>query len=307
MPSSNPVDYGADPCGLRNSAWAINLCLMKAGRCDFPEGSFLIGSTPGVKIINRSRLSNVATFNTSTPHGLVVGELITLYGFTDLTFNFNQLPPPYFNYPYPFGFRVDSVASPTQFTAVVPGADSAFVAEDGWINLVGGGYNSSIILGYAGIAPDPFTGIPFQYLLKDNIAFTGKGAGKTRVRFADHASTKRNDNFGFNIQMIKCTGDYQGTGVVGGPPANNYPGRPVDAVNCKNLKIEGITFDGNYTNNGSKDLEIVSVERTAGINTYNTSYPGLIQTTTPTSYSPPVLPAPSNQSSISQYLSLIHI
>jgi hypothetical protein len=36
MPSSNPVDYGADPCGLRNSAWAINECLIAAGRCDFP-------------------------------------------------------------------------------------------------------------------------------------------------------------------------------------------------------------------------------------------------------------------------------
>ena len=29
----------------------------------------------------------VATFNTSTAHGLVVGEKITLYGFTDPTFN----------------------------------------------------------------------------------------------------------------------------------------------------------------------------------------------------------------------------
>ena len=242
----------------------------------------------------------MATFNTSTPHGLVVGELITLYGFTDLTFNFNQLPPPYFNYPYPFGFRVDSVASPTQFTAVVPGADSAFVAEDGWINLVGGGYNSSIILGYAGIVPDPFTGIPFQYLIRDNIAFTGKGAGKTRVRFADHASTKRNDNFGFNIQMLKCLGNYAGNGVVGAPGA--YPGKPVDATNCKNLKIEGITFDGNYTNNGPRDIKIVSVSRTSGINTYNTEYPALIESTTPTVYSPAVLPAPTNQSAIPQYI-----
>lgn len=280
MPSSNPVDYGADPCGLRNSAWAINECLIAAGRCDFPVGTFLLGSSPGAKIISRFRFNGVATFTTATPHGLVVGEKITLYGFTDGTFNGTGAAQ--------FGFRVDAVVNPTTFTATVPGPNSGLVVEDGWINLIGGGYTSSIVIGYAPVI--------------DNVAFTGKGAGKTILKFADHTSTKRGDTFGFNIQMLKTLGNYLGSGAVGAPGA--YPGVPVNGVNCKNTLIEGITFDGNYANNSVADIEIVSVERTNGINTYNTAYPHFIQSGATPAYTPPVVPAPyTNVSTISQYIS----
>lgn len=280
MPSSNPVDYGADPCGLRNSAWAINECLIAAGRCDFPVGTFLLGSSPGAKIISRFRFNGVATFTTATPHGLVVGEKITLYGFTDGTFNGTGAAQ--------FGFRVDAVVNPTTFTATVPGPNSGLVVEDGWINLIGGGYTSSIVIGYAPVI--------------DNVAFTGKGAGKTILKFADHTSTKRGDTFGFNIQMLKTLGNYLGSGAVGAPGA--YPGVPVNGVNCKNTLIEGITFDGNYANNSVADIEIVSVERTNGVNTYNTAYPHFIQSGATPAYTPPVVPAPyTNVSTISQYIS----
>ena len=134
----------------------------------------------------------------------------------------------------------------------------------------------------------------------NNIAFTGQGAGKTRVKFADHTSTKRGDTFGFNIQMLKCLGNYAGVGVVGAPGA--YPGNPVDATNCKNLRIEGITFDGNYANNGPRDIQISTVQRVAGINTYTTPYPHLIDSSASPSYAPPVSPLPSNVSKISQYI-----
>ena len=280
MPSTNPVDYGADPCGLRNSAWAINECLIASGRCDFPVGTFLLGSSPGAKIIDRFRINNVAIFTTATPHGLVVGEKITLYGFTDSTFNGTG--------PNQFGFRVDSTPTPTTFSATVPGPNSGPVVEDGWINLIGGGYTSSIVMGYAGVI--------------NNVAFTGQGAGKTILKFADHTSTKRGDTFGFNIQMLKTLGNYAGFGVVGAPGA--YPGVPVNGVNCKNTLIEGITFDGNYTNNSVADIKITSVQRTSGINTYNTAYPHFIQSAATPAYVPPVVPAPyTNVSSISQYIS----
>lgn len=280
MPSTNPVDYGADPCGLRNSAWAINECLIASGRCDFPTGTFLLGSSPGAKIINRFRIGGVATFTTATPHGLVVGEKITLYGFTDSTFNGTGAAQ--------FGFRVDSTPTPTTFTATVPGPNSGLVVEDGWINLIGGGYTSSIVMGYTGVI--------------DNVAFTGKGAGKTILKFADHTSTKRGDTFGFNIQMLKTLGNYAGSGAVGAPGA--YPGVPVNGVNCKNTLIEGITFDGNYTNNSVADIKITSVQRTNGVNTYNTAYPHFIQSAATPGYIPPVVPAPyTNVSAISQYIS----
>jgi len=280
MPSSNPVDYGADPCGLRNSAWAINECLIAAGRCDFPVGTFLLGSSPGAKITSRFRFGGVAVFTTATPHGLVVGEKITLYGFTDGTFNGTGAAQ--------FGFRVDAVVNPTTFTATVPGPNSGLVVEDGWINLIGGGYTSSIVIGYAPVI--------------DNVAFTGKGAGKTILKFADHTSTKRGDTFGFNIQMLKTLGNYLGSGVVGAPGA--YAGVPVNGVNCKNTLIEGITFDGNYANNSVADIQIVSVQRTDGVNTYNTAYPHFIQSSATPAYVPPVVPAPyTNVSTISQYIS----
>jgi hypothetical protein len=280
MPSSNPVDYGADPCGLRNSAWAINECLIAAGRCDFPVGTFLLGSSPGAKITSRFRFGGVAVFTTATPHGLVVGEKITLYGFTDGTFNGTGAAQ--------FGFRVDAVVNPTTFTATVPGPNSGLVVEDGWINLIGGGYTSSIVIGYAPVI--------------DNVAFTGKGAGKTILKFADHTSTKRGDTFGFNIQMLKTLGNYLGSGVVGAPGA--YAGVPVNGVNCKNTLIEGITFDGNYANNSVADIKIVSVQRTNGVNTYNTAYPHFIQPSATPGYVPPVVPAPyTNVSTISQYIS----
>ena len=283
MPSSNPVDYGADPCGLRNSAWAINECLFAALRCDFPVGTFLLGSSPGAKIINRVRTGGVATFNTSTPHGLVVAEKITLYGFTDGTFNGTG--------PLQFGFTVLSIPTPTQFTAAVPGADAVLVTEDGWINLIGGGYTSSLVMGYP-----PLTGVI------NNVAFTGQGIGKTILKFADHTSTKRGDAYGANIQMLKTLGNYTGFGVVGAP--GSYAGAPLDSINCKNTIIEGITFDGNYENNSVADTKIVSVQRTNGVNTYNTAYPNFIETKATPAYVPPVVPAPyTNVSVLGQYIS----
>ena len=291
MPSSNPVDYGADPCGLRNSAWAINECLFAAKRCDFPVGTFLLGSSPGAKIINRVRTGGVATFNTSTPHGLVVGEKITLYGFTDGTFNGTG--------PLQFGFTVLSIPTPTQFTAAVPGADTGLVTEDGWINLIGGGYTSSLVMGYP-----PLTGVI------NNVAFTGQGAGKTILKFADHTSTKRGDTYGFNIQMLKTLGNYPGSGVVGAPGA--YAGAPLESINCKNTLIEGITFDGNYANNSVADIKIVSVQRTNGVNTYTVDKPlyapGILDTQfyspPPPAYTPPIVPTPyTNVSAIEQYIS----
>jgi len=284
MPSSNPVDYGADPCGLRNSAWAINECLLAAGRCDFPAGTFLLGSSPGAKIINRIRTGGVATFNTSTPHGLIANEKITLYGFSDSTFNGTGASQ--------LGFQVVSIINPTRFTAAVPGADTGLVTEDGWINLIGGGYTSSLVLGYG--------------LATDNVEFVGKGIGQTTLKFANHTSTKRLDTYGFNIQMIKTLGNYPGNGAVGGVGA--YPGRPVDATNCKNTLIQGITFDGNYTNNSVADIAISSVSRTAGVNTYTTAYPHFITAGATPSYSPPVVPSPyTNVSEINQYISNVTV
>ena len=284
MPSSNPVDYGADPCGLRNSAWAINECLLAAGRCDFPAGTFLLGSSPGAKIINRIRTGGVATFNTSTPHGLVANEKITLYGFSDSTFNGTGASQ--------LGFQVVSIINPTQFTAAVPGPDTGLVTEDGWINLIGGGYTSSLVLGYGNAI--------------DNVEFVGKGIGQTTLKFANHTSTKRLDTYGFNIQMIKTLGNYPGNGAVGGVGA--YPGRPVDSVNCKNTLIQGITFDGNYTNNSVADIAISSVSRTGGVNTYTTAYPHFITAVATPSYSPPVVPSPyTNVSEINQYISNVTV
>jgi hypothetical protein len=290
MPSSNPVDYGADPCGLRNSAWAINECLFAALRCDFPVGTFLLGSSPGAKIIDRVRTAGVATFNTSTPHGLVVGEKITLYGFTDSTFNGTG--------PLQFGFTVLSIPTPTRFTVSMPlpaYPDAPLVTEDGWINLIGGGYTSSLVMGYP-----PLTGVI------NNIAFTGQGIGKTILKFADHTSTKRGDTFGASIQMLKTLGNYTGFGVVGAPGA--YAGAPLDSINCKNTIIEGITFDGNYANNSVADTKISSVQRTNGVNTYNTSYPHFIQPIATPPYTPPVVPTPyTNVSEIGQYISNVII
>jgi hypothetical protein len=292
MPSSNPVDYGADPCGLRNSAWAINECLFAAKRADFPEGTFLLGSSPGAKIIDRVRVGGVATFNTATPHGLVVDEKITLYGFSDATFNGTG--------PGQFGFQVLSTPSPTQFTVSMPSQpDAPLVVQDGWINLIGGGYTSSLVMGYP-----PLTGVI------DNVAFTGKGAGKTILKFANNTSTKRGDTFGFNIQMLKVLGNYIGSGVVGSP--GSYPGVPLNALNCKNTLIEGITFDGNYANNSVADIKIVSVQRTNGINTYTVDKPlyapGINGTQfyspAPPAYTPPIVPPPyTNVSAIGQYIS----
>lgn len=282
MPSSNPVDYGADPCGKRNSAWAINECLIAAGRCDFPEGTFLIGSSPGALIVDRVRVGGVGTFNTAVPHGLIVGEKITLFGFTDPTFNGTG--------PAQFGFEVLSTPTPTRFTLSMPGPgypDAPLVVEDGWINLIGGGYTSSIVLGYVPVL--------------NNVAFTGKGPRKTTIRWANHTSATRGDLFGFNIVMLKTIGSYPGSGIVGAPGA--YPGVPVDAANCKNLLIENITFDGNYNNNSVADIQIISVERTAGVNTYTTAYPHFIGSQATPAFTPPVVPVPySNVSSFNQYI-----
>jgi hypothetical protein len=221
----------------------------------------------------------VATFNTSTQHGLVAGEKITLYGFSDSTFNGTG--------PALFGFSVVSIINPTRFTAAVPGPDTGLVTEDGWINLIGGGYTSSLVLGYGNAI--------------NNVEFVGKGIGQTTLKFANHTSTKRLDTYGFNIQMIKTLGNYPGNGAVGGVGA--YPGKPVDAANCKNTLIQGITFDGNYTNNSVADIAISSVSRTAGVNTYTTAYPHFITTKVTPSYSPPIVPPPyTNVSEINQYI-----
>jgi hypothetical protein len=213
----------------------------------------------------------------------VVGEKITLYGFTDASFNGTG--------PLQFGFTVLSIPTPTQFTAAVPGLDAPLVTEDGWINLIGGGYTSSLVMGYP-----PFTGVI------NNIAFTGQGIGKTTLKFADHTSTKRGDTFGFNIQMLKTLGNYTGFGVVGAP--GSYAGAPLDSINCKNTIIEGITFDGNYANNSVADIKIISIQRTNGVNTYNTAYPHFITPTATPAYTPPVVPAPyTNVSAVNQYIS----
>jgi len=293
MPSYNPVDYGADPCGLRNSAWAISECLNLTGKCHFPVGTFLIGSSPGAKIINRSRTGGVATFNTSTAHGLVVGERITLFGFTDTTFNGPDIGNPATFY----GFRVDSTPSSTTFTATVPGANSGLVVEDGWINLIGGAYTSSILLGYGAAI--------------NNMEITGQGAGKTILKFADHTSTKIFDLYGFNAQMIKTIGTTTGSGVVGA--LGSVKGNPTDATNCKNTLIQGITVDGNYRNNSVADVKISSVQRTNGINTYNSAIPisfpnpyGILtqfSSQAPPAYTPPIPPLYANVGMYQQYIS----
>lgn len=286
MPSSNPVDYGADPCGLRNSAWAINECLLTAGRCDFPAGTFLLGSSPGAKITQSQRTGGYTTFTTATPHGLVLGEKITLYGISVVYIDPATTLPSNLG-PGQFGFQVTAIYSPTSFQVLMPGANTPLAAENGWINLIGGGYTSSLVLGYG--------------LATDNVEFVGKGIGQTTLKFANHTSTKRLDTYGFNIQMIKTLGNYAGSGVVGG--AGAYPGRPVDATNCKNTLIQGITFDGNYTNNSVADIAISSVSRTAGVNTYTTAYPHFITAVATPSYSPPVVPSPyTNVSEINQYI-----
>lgn len=289
MPSYNPVDYGADPCGLRNSAWAISECLNLTGKCHFPVGTFLIGSSPGAKITSRFRFFNVATFTTSTPHGLVVGEKITLYGFTDPTFN--GVGSTY------YGFRVDSTPSSTTFTATVPGPNSGLVVEDGWINLIGGGFTSSILLGYGAAI--------------NNMEITGQGVGKTILKFADHTSTKVFDLYGLNAQMIKTIGTVTGSGVVGVP--GSIIGNPVDATNCKNTLIQGITVDGNYRNNSVADIKISSVQRTNGINTYNSAIPitfyspyGIttqLSSQAPPTYVPPIPPLYTNVGIYNQYIS----
>jgi len=295
MPSYNPVDYGADPCGLRNSAWAISECLNLTGKCHFPVGTFLLGSSPGAKIINRVRTGGVATFNTATAHGLVVGEKITLYGFTDATFNGTG--------PSQYGFSVLSTPTSTQFTASMPGIaypDAPLVTEDGWINLIGGGFTSSILLGYGAAI--------------NNMEITGQGAGKTILKFADHTSTKRFDLYGLNAQMIKTIGTTTGSGVVGAPLS--VKGNPVDATNCKNTLIQGITVDGNYRNNSVSDIKIISVQRTNGINTYNFNIPLVdtnlynpnqlvtqFTTLPPPVYVPPIPPLYTNVSFYQQYIS----
>jgi hypothetical protein len=286
MPSSNPVDYGADPCGLRNSAWAINECLLTAGRCDFPAGTFLLGSSPGANITQSQRTGGYTTFTTATPHGLVLGEKITLYGISVVYIDPATTLPSNLG-PGQFGFQVTAIYSPTSFQVLMPGANTPLAAENGWINLIGGGYTSSLVLGYG--------------LAIDNVEFVGKGIGQTTLKFANHTSTKRLDTYGFNIQMIKTLGNYPGNGAVGGVGA--YPGRPVDATNCKNTLIQGITFDGNYANNSVADIAISSVSRTAGVNTYTTAYPHFITAVATPSYSPPIVPSPyTNVSEINQYI-----
>jgi len=242
-----------------------------------------------VKITSRFRFSNVATFTTATPHGLVVGEKITLYGFTDPTFN--GVGSTY------YGFRVDSTPNSTTFTATVPGPNSGLVVEDGWINLIGGGFTSSILLGYGAAI--------------NNMEITGQGAGKTILKFADHTSTKVFDLYGFNAQMIKTIGTVTGSGVVGA--SGSIIGNPVDATNCKNTLIQGITFDGNYRNNSVADIKISSVQRTNGINTYNSTIPitfyspyGIttqLSSQAPPVYVPPIPPLYANVGIYKQYIS----
>jgi hypothetical protein len=136
----------------------------------------------------------------------------------------------------------------------------------------------------------------------NNIAFTGQGIGKTILKFADHTSTKRGDTYGFNIQMLKTLGNYTGFGVVGVP--GSYAGAPLDSINCKNTLIEGITFDGNYANNSVADTKISSIQRTNGVNTYNTAYPHFITPIATPPYTPPIVPAPyTNVSAVNQYIS----
>ena len=136
----------------------------------------------------------------------------------------------------------------------------------------------------------------------NNVAFTGQGIGKTILKFADHTSTKRGDTYGASIQMLKTLGNYPGFGVVGAP--GSYAGAPLDSINCKNTIIEGITFDGNYENNSVADTKIASVQRTNGVNTYNTAYPHFITPIATPPYTPPVVPAPyTNVSEIGQYIS----
>ena len=299
MPSSNPVDYGADPCGLRNSAWAINECLFAAKRADFPEGTFLLGSSPGAQIIQSQRTGGFTAFTTATPHGLVLGEKITVYGLTVIYIDPSTGQPSNTG-PGQFGFEVTAIYSPTSFQILMPGADTPLAVESGWINLVGGGYTSSLVMGYP-----PLTGVI------DNVAFTGKGAGKTILKFANNASTKRGDTFGFNIQMLKTLGNYGGSGTAVGSPGS-YAGAPLNSINCKNTLIEGITFDGNYANNSVADIKIVSVQRTNGINTYTVDKPlyapGVNGTQfyspAPPAYTPPIVPPPyTNVSAIGQYIS----
>jgi len=242
-----------------------------------------------VKITSRFRFFNVATFTTATPHGLVVGEKITLYGFTDPTFN--GVGSTY------YGFRVDSTPNSTTFTATVPGPNSGLVTEDGWINLIGGGFTSSILLGYGAAI--------------NNMEITGQGAGKTILKFADHTSTKVFDLYGFNAQMIKTIGTVTGSGVVGA--SGSIIGNPVDATNCKNTLIQGITFDGNYRNNSVADIKISSVQRTNGINTYNSTIPitfyspyGIttqLSSQAPPVYVPPIPPLYANVGIYQQYIS----
>ena len=291
MPSSNPVDYGADPCGLRNSAWAINECLLAAGRCDFPAGTFLLGSSPGANITQSQRTGGYTTFTTATPHGLVLGEKITLYGLTVIYIDPSTGAASNLG-PGQLGFQVTAIYSPNSFQVLMPGANTPLAVENGWINLIGGGYTSSLVLGYGNAI--------------DNVEFVGKGIGQTTLKFANHTSTKRLDTYGFNIQMIKTLGNYPGNGAVGGVGA--YPGRPVDSVNCKNTLIQGITFDGNYTNNSVADIAISSVSRTGGVNTYTTAYPHFITAVATPSYSPPVVPSPyTNVSEINQYISNVTV
>lgn len=242
-----------------------------------------------MKITSRFRFFNVATFTTATPHGLVVGEKITLYGFTDPTFN--GVGSTY------YGFRVDSTPNSTTFTATVPGPNSGLVTEDGWINLIGGGFTSSILLGYGAAI--------------NNMEITGQGAGKTILKFADHTSTKVFDLYGFNAQMIKTIGTVTGSGVVGA--SGSIIGNPVDATNCKNTLIQGITFDGNYRNNSVADIKISSVQRTNGINTYNSTIPitfyspyGIttqLSSQAPPVYVPPIPPLYANVGIYQQYIS----
>jgi hypothetical protein len=299
MPSSNPVDYGADPCGLRNSAWAINECLFAAKRCDFPEGTFLLGSSPGAEIIQSQRTGGYATFTTATPHGLVLGEKITVYGLTVIYIDPSNGQPSNTG-PGQFGFEVTAIYTPTSFQILMPGANTPLAVESGWINLVGGGYTSSLVMGYP-----PLTGVI------NNVAFTGKGAGKTILKFANNTSTKRGDTFGFNIQMLKTLGNYGGSGTAVGSPGS-YAGAPLNSINCKNTLIEGITFDGNYANNSVADIKIVSVQRTNGVNTYTVDKPlyapGINGTqfysVAPPAYIPPISPPPyTNVSAIGQYIS----
>jgi hypothetical protein len=222
---------------------------------------------------------------------LVLGEKITLYGLTVIYIDPSTGAASNLG-PGQLGFQVTAIYSPNSFQVLMPGANTPLAVENGWINLIGGGYTSSLVLGYGNAI--------------DNVEIVGKGIGQTTLKFANHTSTKRLDIYGFNIQMIKTLGNYPGNGAVGGVGA--YPGRPVDSVNCKNTLIQGITFDGNYTNNSVADIAISSVSRTGGVNTYTTAYPHFITTKATPSYSPPVVPSPyTNVSEINQYISNVTV